>query len=150
LWDRLRQARVGAGGQPSWTIERADYVGRLSAPTAGGVSTASLTVTFTIRTVLSPTRVRLDFGSSLGAFRPLEAILDGRLVTLTWDDAGRACAIEVPRAGVHALELSLRTSVRPDGSGWQWEHPVPPVALAQVRLALPADDTAAADIASAM
>jgi hypothetical protein len=164
LWERLSERRHEAVNQQPWMIERADYVGRLSAPAATGPPPA-LTATYQVRTAAPAPRVRLDFGSPVGPFRPLDALLDGRLIALTWDGAGRACTFEVPTAGVHALELQLRPTVRADttrgdtartdtgradGASWQLEHPLPPVAAAYANLALPAADAASAELLSAV
>ncbi len=150
LWERWRQRRLEAASEHPWMIERADYVGRISAPPATGtVVPPSLTATFGLRTAGGPTRVRLDFGSPLGPFRPLDALLDGQLIGLAWDAAGRACTLDVPKAGAHALELQLRPNLRADGASWQLEHPLPPVAGAQVSLAFPTADMASAELVSA-
>ncbi len=151
LWDGWRQQRLEASRALPWMIERADYVGRVSAPSASSpVPPPSLTATFGLRTTDARTRVQLDFGAALGPFRPLDALLDGQVIDLDWDAAGRVCALDVPTAGAHALELELRPNVRVDGASWQLEQPVPPVAAATLSLAFPAADAASAEVASAV
>src|SRR5207247_5315016 len=81
---------------------------------------------------------------------PADALLDGQLVGLTWDAAGRACTLDVQSAGGHALELQLRANVRADGASWQLEQPLPPVAAAHVSLALATADMSTAEIVSAL
>ncbi len=151
MWERWRQRRLENARAQPWMIERADYVGRVSGPSASGpVPPPSLTATLGLRTAENRTRVRVDFGAPLGPFRPLDALLDGQLIELAWDEAGRVCALDVPKAGAHALDLELRPHVRADGMSWQLEQPVPPLAGASVSLAFPAADMASAELVSAV
>jgi hypothetical protein len=152
LWDALRQqASLAARRSKGWQLERARYTSKVLPPAlAGEPYQVEIISSYNLRTWVAAQAVRLDFVSPQPKPLPADAILDGRVAPLQWEENGRVATLTVEEPGSHVLEVQFRRNGQFDGLAWRMEQHVPAVAQADISVALPADQAISLELPSAL
>lgn len=134
----LKAARVTREPR-DWTLRQASYRVLLQRQTMAGTATvppATVAATLEFNVYRDRQTIRVDFGGG-NPLRPTDAVLGSDTIPIRWEDGGRYLMFDVPRAGLHRLELQLRPTVRTQQGQVGFDLAIPRVPASRVEVLAP-------------
>ncbi len=136
----LRRARAASGGSKEWLVTGASYQGTLARdPITRQLGLSQLKAVILLQVWQSRATVMVPFPREAGSDPVVGARLDGRAIPVTWNDAGDALVIGTLPADRYRLELDLQTRQQTYGTTAGFDLAIPPLASAEIELAIPPD-----------
>ena len=130
-------ASESSGTHRQWLLNDATYKGELTERAQKKeVGAGNWTFTFSIETLARDTTVVLPLHRSEAEWNPT-AMLDGIPLPIKWNEAGRACVIEIPEPGRYLLSLMCVPKTATVEGRNQLDLSIPPILGANVEIQYP-------------
>ncbi|MDH3719529.1 MAG: hypothetical protein OES79_15515, partial [Planctomycetota bacterium] len=150
LFDLLHRATGGwPQGQAGWMVSHATYAGNLQwEKSRNGQAVTNLTATYDLDVYRRRTEVRIALGNTAWKPDAGKVTLNGKPAEASLDGDGNQLLVQVDDVGTHRLVVPLTPAAGVVAATRQLDMPIPPVATAQLVLAV-ADNVPAIEVPSA-